>query len=136
MRLWHTDLIPYLPRQQLVAQWRELNSIFAKQDSHILINYVYNYPKAWLLNYTNKVMREMMERGYRINSTLNYTLYFKGITATSTERFDEHNFEYLTICYYNLREKHIRGQKDFTYDNWWKIEEFYKEQEYRRRIPC
>ena len=28
MRLWRIDLIPYLPRTQLLAQWRELNSIF------------------------------------------------------------------------------------------------------------
>ena len=35
MRLWHIDLIPYLPKSQLLAQWRELNSIFKKQDKHI-----------------------------------------------------------------------------------------------------
>ena len=23
MRLWHKDLIPYLPKQQLISQWRE-----------------------------------------------------------------------------------------------------------------
>lgn len=27
MRLWHKDLIPYLPRQQLIAQWRECCAI-------------------------------------------------------------------------------------------------------------
>ena len=26
MRLWHTDLISVLPREQLVAQWRELSA--------------------------------------------------------------------------------------------------------------
>ena len=45
MRLWHYKLIPFLPNSQLIAQWRELNSIFKKQDKHILINYVYEYPK-------------------------------------------------------------------------------------------
>lgn len=27
MRLWHKDLIHYLPRQQLIAQWRECCAI-------------------------------------------------------------------------------------------------------------
>lgn len=27
MRLWHIDLIPVLPREQLVAQWRECSAI-------------------------------------------------------------------------------------------------------------
>jgi uncharacterized protein (TIGR02328 family) len=129
MRLWHIDLIPYLPRQQLIAQWRELNSIFAKQDNHILINYIYKYDKSYLLNYTNRVMREMMERGYRINSTLNYTLYFKGTDGYQVnQRFAEHDFEYLTMCFWNLKEKFIRGQKDFTVQQWGKILFFYEEQ--------
>lgn len=38
MRLWHIDLIPYLPKTQLISQWRELNSVFKKQNKHILIN--------------------------------------------------------------------------------------------------
>lgn len=129
MRLWHIDLIHYLPRQQLVSQWRELNSIFAKQDNHILINYVYNYPKSYLLNYTNKVMREMTDRGYRINSTLNYELYFKDTDGYQVnQRFDEHDFEYLTICFWNLKEKFIRGQKDFTLQQFDRLLDFYKEQ--------
>ena len=137
MRLWHIDLIPYLPRQQLIAQWRELNSIFAKQDNHILINYVYNYPKSYLLNYTNRVMREMIDRGYRINTMTNYRLYFKDTDGYQVnQRFDEHDFEYLTMCFWNLKEKFIRGQKDFTLQQFDKLLDFYKEQEYLRRQIC
>ena len=137
MRLWHIDLIPYLPRQQLVAQWRELNSIFAKQDNHILINYVYNYPKSYLLNYTNRVMREMIDRGYRINTMTNYRLYFKDTDGYQVnQRFDEHDFEYLTMCFWNLKEKFIRGQKDFTLQQFDRLLDFYKEQEFLRRQVC
>ncbi len=39
--------------------------------------------------------------------------------------FPEHDHEYLTICYWNLREKYIRGQKDFTDDVWRGIQEVY-----------
>lgn len=136
MRLWHIDLIPYLPRQQLIAQWRELNSIFAKQDNHVLINYVYNYPKSYLHNYTQVVMREILNRGYNINTMLNYRLYFKDVQSSGTERFKEHDFEYLTMCFWNLKEKFIRGQKDFTLEQFDKILDFYKEQEYLRRQVC
>ena len=41
---------------------------------------------------------------------------------------DYHNKEYLTICYYNLKEKYLRGQKDFTADVWEKLDEFYKKE--------
>ena len=51
MRLWHKDLIEVLPRQQLLGQWRELNSIFKLQNRHILIDFVYVYPKEDLLTY-------------------------------------------------------------------------------------
>ena len=45
MRLWHYKLIPFLPDNQLKAQWRELNAIFLNEPKHILINYVYEYRK-------------------------------------------------------------------------------------------
>ena len=92
MRLWHIDLVPYLPKGQLLAQWRELNSIFKKQDNHILINYVYNYDKQYLHDYTCVVMQAMADRKYKIRSTENYTNYFtkEGITANTSLRFEEH----------------------------------------------
>ena len=133
MRLWHIDLIPYLPKSQLLAQWRELNSIFKKQDKHILINYVYDYPKDYLMTYSMKVIREMIKRNYRVNY-INFDNYF--IVGTDMfspyfseleETFKEHNKEYLTICYWNLREKYLRGQKDFTDEVWQKLDTFYKE---------
>ena len=67
MRLWHYKLIKYLPRQQLLGQWRELNSIFAKEDKHILINYVYEYDKEDLCAYTNSIIDEMEKRSYKVN---------------------------------------------------------------------
>ena len=123
MRLWHIDLIPYLPKSQLIAQWRELNSIFKKQDKHILINYIYNYPECFLKYYSDAVIKEMQKRGIRINSYDNYDNYF-GDTKSYPERFKEHNDEYLIICFFNLREKYIRGQKDFTKEIWDKLNEY------------
>ena len=41
-------------------------------------------------------------------------------------KYNEHDNEYLTICYYNLKEKYLRGQKDFTKELWDKLDNFYK----------
>lgn len=132
MRLWHIDLIPYLPKSQLLAQWRELNSIFKKQDKHILINYIYNYEKKYLYTYTDEVIKEMIKRGYQIHSFDNWLTYFDGGDAYDAcwadFKFREHDHEYLTICYYNLKEKYLRGQKDFTYWVWDKLEKFYEKE--------
>ncbi len=67
MRLWHYKLIPYLPKSQLLAQWRELNSIFKKQDKHILINYIYDYDKSYLINYSNEEIRKILQKKFGIN---------------------------------------------------------------------
>ena len=61
MRLWHIDLIPYLPRTQLLSQWRELNSIFKKQDNHILINYIYDYDKKYLLFHNSYIVNLILD---------------------------------------------------------------------------
>lgn len=115
MRLWHVDLIAYLPKGQLLSQWRELNSIFAKEDKHILINYIYEYPKDDLYIYTEKIIAEMKKRGYKIRAFEKMNAYFKDIEEVEDVKpfLHHHNDEYLEICYFNLKEKFIRGQKDY-----------------------
>ena len=126
MRLWHIDIIPYLPNSQLIAQWRELNSIYKKQDKHILINYIYNYSKFYLLDYSVSVLQELHERGCTIRSQGNFNNYFDGFHKDFGKlRFKEHDDEYLTICYYNLKEKYMRGQKDFSAKLFEKLTKFY-----------
>ena len=49
MRIWHTQLIKVLPREQLIAQWRELSAIAGAiikngTPNHILVNFVLHYP--------------------------------------------------------------------------------------------
>lgn len=128
-RLWHIDLIEYLPKSQLIAQWRELNSIFKKQDNHILINYVY-YNYNALRNYTEKVIKEFAKRKIKIRSFVNEINFFArvgiNIHDIHNAKFKEHDYDYLTICYYNLKEKYLRGQKDFTKDVWDKLDRFYQ----------
>ncbi len=119
MRLWHYKLLPYLPNSQLIAQWRELNSIFKKQDKHILINYIYEYPKMDLLIYSEMVIGEMWHREYKLK-TQNFENYFDDLNMETYnvkhyEPFKNHHTDrYLIQCFYNLQEKFDRGQKDFT----------------------
>lgn len=122
MRLWHYKLLPFLPKSQLLAQWRELNSIFKKQDKHILINYVYEYPKEHLLVYTIKYLDEFFHRYNRYPNLENFVSYF-GKDRTRTSKIDcpfpnHHNDRYLLQCFYNLQEKFDRGQKDFSKDKY------------------
>lgn len=127
MRLWHIDLIPYLPKSQLIAQWRELNSIYKKQDNHILINYIYNYDKAYLLIYSNCVLLEMEKRCFRVKSLENFFEYFADVHELKLSfpyRFAEHDDEYLLCNYYNLLEKYRRGQKDFSEEEFKRLTDF------------
>ena len=128
MRLWHTDLISFLPKGQLLAQWRELNSIFVKEDKHILINYIYDYPKDDLYIYTKKIMEEMKKRGYKIRTVDKMERYFAELKEVKVDTpFNEHhNNEYLEICYYNLKEKYIRGQKDYDTALFKSLETYFK----------
>ena len=120
MRLWHVDLLNYLPKGQLLSQWRELNSIFAKEDKHILINYIYEYPKNDLYIYAKKVIEEMKKRGYQIRSYEKMNKYFGDLESVKHVKpfKNHHDNEYLQICYYNLKEKFIRDQKDFEEDKY------------------
>ena len=128
MRLWHKDIIRFLPRSQLLAQWRELNSIFAKEDKHILINYIYDYPLDHLYTYTQIVIAEFKLRGYNIRSFEKMERYFSPSDENIVEKLFEnhHNDDYFEICYFNLKEKYIREQKDFDKARFDALHSYYK----------
>lgn len=128
MRLWHTDLIQFLPRTQLLAQWRELNSIFKKEDDHILINYIYNGSdyKETIKTYADLIVAEFKKRGYHIRTWGNYNEYFKNVNSNG-ERFTGHNVSYLLQCYFNLQEKYYRGQEDYSFDEYKAMNQYMRE---------
>ena len=126
MRLWHYKLISCLPDSQLKSQWRELNSIYKNQPNHILINYVYKFPKEDLYVYSRLVINEMIKRGFKINNYINFNNYFKELNFDNISKnlvtFKSiHDKYYYLICSYNLFEKYIRNQKDFPEENMKKI---------------
>lgn len=119
MRLWHTSLIPVLPREQLVAQWRELSAIAGSikekgTPNHLLVNFVTEYDFEHFISYAYYVRQEMTKRGYRTMDSVwkkITDLKPEGYTILPIEKvyFNKMKEDYLNICYYNLYEKYICG---------------------------
>lgn len=59
MRLWHVDLLPQLPRQQLLGQHRECAALRGAGwgKKHSVVDYVFTHPYSWLFHYHMEVMR-------------------------------------------------------------------------------
>lgn len=112
MRIWHSALIEVLPRQQLLSQWRELCSIYAKEDNHMLINFVYEDISS-LKKYSDMIITEFKRRGYNIReqSFCKYREYFEGKELIEVEEVfpNKMNDRYFRQCYYNLEEKYDCG---------------------------
>ena len=134
MRLWHYKLIPVLPRQQLIAQWRELWAILGNiklygNPHHILVNKIMNYSFIHLCHYAELVYEEMVRRGYKVNKPIGK---FRDIVvevypdiATKEDCKGGvfkgwHNYRYFVQCYYNLEEKYDCG--GITDKEWDKIQ--------------
>lgn len=133
MRLWHKDLIPVLPRQQLLGQWRELCAIMRNIEdkgtpNHVLVNRVMDYAPEHLHSYAARVIDEMSRRGYRCNSA-KFKVPYSVVYGSPTYNLKPYNVEksdlfsgwmndrYLRQCYYNLEEKHDCGainDEDFS----------------------
>ena len=134
MRLWHKDLIPVLPRQQLLSQWRECCAIARNiavngTPNHILVNPVLDYPMEHFCRYSAyEVYTEMVKREYfpEIEKFKKWFIQIQGNSdrwISHEELFsDWHNDRYLRQCYYNLEEKHDRG--GISDEEWQKIEDF------------
>jgi len=114
MRLWHKDFISVLPREQLIAQWRELSAIAGAiqkngTPNHILVNFVLHYDYSHFINYAKLIRDEMTRRGYRtMNSVWDKITNLKpdwepiSYNEIYKEKMDN---TYLDICFYNLYEK-------------------------------
>ena len=140
MRLWHKDLIHFLPRQQLLGQWRECSLIVKKigekgEPGHLLVNKIMDYPLNHFLYYALEVRTEMLHRGYKCNdktwtgiidTICQFELYCPYVT--SEEMFMAwHNERYLKQCLYNLQEKYDCG--GITDKDWQRIKERWPEME-------
>lgn len=129
MRLWHQDLISYLPRQQLLGQHRECCALRGAGwgRPHATVNYVFKHDPYLLVAYHYLVMEEMERRGYHpdpiwkntnyrgknigeqkgwaydsfVNVEVKYVKEYKG------KIYSEHDDKYLKECIDNLKNKGI-----------------------------
>ena len=122
MRLWHKDLIHVLPKQQLLAQYRECvciarNIVVNGTPNHLLVNKVMDYPKWHFMQYTLEVIMEMEKRRFKVDRQRFFRWFdqwkdgkVKTHDITHDELFAEwHNTRYLNQCFYNLQEKYDCG---------------------------
>ena len=133
MRLWHKDLIPVLPDQHLIGQWRECCAIARNiaekgKPNHLLVNKVMEYPMEHFNYYTALLECEMAKRGFRFNMDRfhDWLRNKDGNVPYPYPAYDElfadwHNERYLKQCYYNLQEKYDCG--GITNEEWMKIVE-------------
>lgn len=114
MRLWHKDLIPHLPRAQLLGQHRECCAMRGKGwgKPHRTVNYVWNHPYSWLFHYHEKVMDEMKRRDYHVSPEWRVYQYRgkrlgleDNMPWHTTSDYPEHDDEYLQECLANLAAK-------------------------------
>lgn len=111
MRLWHKDLIPVLPRQQLLGQWREC-CLIAKAivkdgtPNHIIVNRIMNYPMEHFGTYCKAVYWELIRRGFN-PSWSRLDEHFSDLPEVDYSELFEgwHNKRYLKQCFSNLQEK-------------------------------
>lgn len=129
MRLWHYELIPYLPKAMLVSQWRECIAIKRQWEKgtlkHRLVSYVMNHDKGRFWLYCKFVVQEMKNRNIKfkekyLEEIASFCEYHNVFTI-----FPEHNNRYLKQCLYNLQEKVDRGI--ITEEEWQKTEDTFGE---------
>ena len=138
MRLWHIDLLPYLPELQFKGQLRELVAILHDwrdkgKTNHILINIVMEYPKSDFAKYFLEYSKEYKKRyGQEISAKTRIEFEeFCGEPTQNKPFYGWHDKEYFMICVSNLKEKYIygRGKTRLTKEDWNKIEKGAKEYE-------
>ena len=118
MRLWHWKLIPVLPREQLVSQWREASVISGAiqkngTPNHLLVNKVLDYDFDHFISYAYYIRQEMARRGYKtMDKVWNKIVALKPnwqLIETYNLFPEWHNERYLIQCFFNLQEKYDCG---------------------------
>ena len=135
MRLWHYQLLPYLPDYQFHGQLRELIAIMHSwrdngKTNSVIINRVMEYDKCELDSYWCKYLGEYVHRykkdlphfNVEFANFIKNDFKFKCYDINYKLFEGWHNKEYLRICMANLYEKHKfgKGRSRIT-DEQWKV---------------
>jgi len=118
MRLWHESLLPFLPRQQLLGQHREVAALRGNgwSKKHSTVDYVFTHSPYKLYQYHLLVLAEMEKRGYRPDPLWLNPLYrgkqappYHSLPSILLTKpiYPEHTNDYLEECLANLAAKGI-----------------------------
>lgn len=138
MRIWHANLLKFLPDLQFKGQLRELMLIIHQwsdegKTNHLLVNKVMEYPKNDLARYFVYYEAVYHQRyGKWLTKQWEVVREFDDtpLDERSTGCFQGwHNKEYLRVCMANLYEKHVFGigKSRITDDEWETLCKGYKE---------
>ena len=137
MRLWHYELLPYLPDSQFKGQLREIVAIMHDwrdkgKTNHLLINRVMDFSKRELSDYFYEYIWQYEKRYGKFpkSETIKEFWAFKYPSVETPEVLfkDWHNKEYLRVCMANLCEKHIFGvgRSRITDEEWARLIDGYE----------
>lgn len=122
MRLWHEELLPKLPRNQILGQHRECCALRGGSwgKKHSVVDYVFTHSMEALFVYHTRVMKEMEKRNFKVAEEWMHPNYrgknceeYKADMNLIHEYerkkivYSEHNEKYLKECIENLKGKGI-----------------------------
>lgn len=121
MRLWHQELIPYLPDNQLKGQHRECCALrgMGWGKKHRTVDYVFTYRIEYLIAYHHLIINELLNRNKNVAYEWMFPQYRGKKLGTDTsidallvneiskkpKVFNEHNELYYYECLENLMHK-------------------------------
>ena len=114
--MWHQLLIPYLDRQRLLGQHRELAALRGKGwgKKHAIVDYVFTHDPAWLVAYHKLVMDEMERRGYHPDRAWDDPCW-RGSTLGREEGWADADFVDDQYCYAKHKSGIIYPEHDDAY---------------------
>lgn len=123
MRLWHEEMLGKLSRQQLLGQHRECCALrgLGWKKKHSTVQYALNDDFEKLVVYHQRVINEMINRGYNVDNkwrNLNYRGKIIGYDSNISNKkinfynsrkivYDYHNKNYYNECVQNLASKGV-----------------------------
>ena len=122
MRLWHQELLSFLPRAQILGQHRECCALrgMGWGRKHSTVDYVFTYSVKRLVDFHLLVLNEMERRGYKPDQQW-YCPEYRGKntkpwpctlpehyhSAKAQLIYPEHDNAYREECLANLRKKGV-----------------------------
>ena len=142
MRLWHYELLPYLPDYQLKGQYRELVAIMRNwrdkgSPKSVIIDIIKEYPKNEFYEYFYGYSCYYHDR-FKKNVLDKYKKEFMEFCNITEEIKVEpfylmpfksyHDKEYLRVCMANLYEKYKfgRGKSRISEMDWYRLLDRYR----------